>query len=90
MSAPERADVAAATAWTEHRLVFNHARLEDVIEEFARYNTRRLIVDDEQMKELHISGVYSSADPQSFVRFLSTQPGVAVVETGSEVLITRK
>lgn len=90
MSTRERADIAATMAWTEHRLVFNNTRLEDVIEEFARYNSRKLVVEDEQLKAMHISGVYSSSDPDSLVRFLRAQPGVVIGETDSQVRIMRR
>ncbi len=90
MSAPERADVAAATAWVQHRLVFDASRLSDVVDDFNRYNARQLVIGDRQLEDFHVSGVYSSTDPASLVRFLRSQPGIDVVETDEEVRITRK
>lgn len=89
-SAPRHANIAATTAWTEHRLVFDGSRLSDVIEDFNRYNTRQLIVEDRALNDFHISGVYASTDSGSLVRFLRAQPGIDVIETDQEVHIMRK
>jgi len=89
MAAPKRADIAAATAWTQHRLIFDASRLIDVIDDFNRYNARQLVIEDAELDDLHVSGVYSSTDPASLIRFLKEQPGVQVVESDSVVRIRR-
>jgi transmembrane sensor len=89
MTAPKRADVVAATAWTEQRLILEGSRLSDVVEDFNRFNSRRLIIEDSQLEDFHISGVYSSTDPASLIRFLREQPGIHVTETDTEVRIAR-
>jgi transmembrane sensor len=87
---PKRADVVATTAWTQHRLVFDGSRLSDVVDEFNRYNTRQIVIDDRQLEDFHISGVYSSTDPASLIRFLREQQGIEVFETDEGVRVTRK
>jgi transmembrane sensor len=89
MTAPRQADVAATTAWTQRRLVFDGSRLGDVVEDFNRYNRRPLIVEDPELQEFHISGVYSSTDPTSLVRFLRAQPGIQIIETDESIRIAR-
>jgi transmembrane sensor len=89
MAAPKRADLAAATAWTQHRLIFDASRLIDVIDDFNRYNARQLVIENAELNDLHVSGVYSSTDPASLIRFLKEQPGVQVVESDSVVRIRR-
>jgi len=90
MAAPKRANVAAATAWVQHRLIFEGSRLSDVVEDFNRYNTRQLIIEDPALQDIRVSGVYSSTDPASLIRFLRAQPGVEVNETEDDVRITRQ
>jgi transmembrane sensor len=87
---PPHADVQAATAWTEKKMVFDSTPLAEVADEFNRYNTRRLVVTDAQLAALGISGVYSSTDPASLLRFLRDLPNIAVVESPREIRITRK
>jgi transmembrane sensor len=90
MSIPERTNIAAATAWVQHRLIFDGSRLSDVVDDFNRYNARQLVIEDPALDDFHVSGVYSSTDPASLVRFLRSQPGIDVIETDKEVRVTRK
>jgi transmembrane sensor len=87
---PKRTNVASATAWTQHQLVFDGSPLSDVVDGFNRYNTRQIVIEDPQLQDFHVSGVYSSTDPGSLIRFLREQPGVRVVETDEDVRITRQ
>ncbi len=87
LAAPARADVAAATAWMERRLIFDGSRLSDVVQEFNRYNKRQLVIDGAKLADFHVSGVYSSTDPASLIRFLREQPGMKITEDGNEVRI---
>lgn len=84
------ADLAAATAWTRHDLVFTDAPLSEVAEEFNRYSTRRLVIADPQAGKLRISGVFSSADPTLLLRFLSKQSDIDVEEDGDAIRISRR
>jgi len=83
----EHANVARATAWTDHQIVFEGASLIDVAEEFNRYNRKRLVIDGSRLDMFHISGVFSSTDPESLIRFLRDRPGLRVVETVTEIRI---
>jgi transmembrane sensor len=84
-----KADVAAATAWVEQRLIFDATPLGDVADEFNRYNTRKLVIADPALRSVGISGVYSTADPASLVGFLRAQPDLHVTETDAEIRVTR-
>ena len=57
--------------WRERRLVFEALPLEQVIEEFNRYNDPPAVIDSESLKSLPISGVFRSDDLESFLQFLS-------------------
>jgi transmembrane sensor len=86
----ERPNIAAATAWTQHQLVFDGTPLADVLEEFSRYTTRRLVIDSPELAQLRISGQYTSSSPDSLLRFLRLQKGVVVTESGGETHIRRE
>lgn len=81
------ANVAAATAWTQRRLMFQKTTLAEVVHEFNRYNERPMRIDDQQIQEFLVSGTFSSTDPTSLLRFLREQPGMRVIETSHEVRI---
>jgi transmembrane sensor len=88
---PKRANVAAATAWTQRSLVFESTPLTEVAEEFNRYNTRRLLIKDPaEVADIHISGVFSSVDPALLLKFLRTQPELVVEETDREIRISKE
>ena len=86
-SAPRRADIPAATAWTHHRLVFEDATLSEVAEEFNRYSVRPMRVQLAGLESFHVSGTYSSANPDSLLRFMRAQPGIRVTVTDEEIRI---
>jgi transmembrane sensor len=88
-SAPAPANVEAATAWTQHRLIFSATPLNEVAEEFSRYSDRRLTIEGDSLDAFNVSGVFSTSDLPSFLRFLRAQPGVTVRETGKEIVISQ-
>lgn len=87
---PQPANISAATAWTEKRLVFDSAPLSEVTEEFNRYNTRPIVIRDRSLDAFGVFGVFSSSDPSSFVTFLRAQPEIAVSESDAEISINRR
>jgi transmembrane sensor len=86
----KRANVAAATAWTQRGLVFDSSSLTEVAEEFNRYNTRQLVIKDPDLADIHISGVFSSVEPALLLVFLRAQPELVVEETDTEIRISKK
>jgi transmembrane sensor len=82
-------NIASATAWRQRQLVFESASLAEVAEEFNRYNERQFVLDDDELVDFHISGVFSSTDPSSLIRFLRERPDLQVIETGSEIRVAR-
>jgi transmembrane sensor len=87
---PTRADTDAATAWVQKRLIFEETPLNEVAEEFNRYNRRPLAIDDAELQSLKISGVYSSTDPTSLINFLRSQSSINIIETENQVRIVRR
>nr|WP_298723446.1 FecR domain-containing protein [uncultured Steroidobacter sp.] len=85
-----QADVARAIAWTQKQLIFKAATLTEVAEEFNRYNQRQLIVQDPELYDFHISGVFASSDPGALLQFLRERAGVHVVESDDAIYLTRQ
>jgi transmembrane sensor len=82
-------NIEGATAWRQRQIVFESASLVDVAEEFNRYNQRQLVIEDTGPYDFHISGVFSSTDPDSLIRFLRERPGVHVTESPSEIRVSK-
>jgi transmembrane sensor len=85
-----RGTASMAIAWTRRKIVFSGASLAEVAEEFNRYSTRRLVVENPDEFDFRVSGVFSSADITSLVRFLHTRAEVAIEESDSQILIRKK
>jgi ferric-dicitrate binding protein FerR (iron transport regulator) len=87
---PTKADVATATAWTQRELVFDSTPLTEVAQEFNRYNVKQLIVNDADLRDFHVTGVFSSTDSASLLRFLRAQRGISVQESDTDIRISKK
>lgn len=87
---PHKAESAAAIAWTQRRLVFDGTSLPEAVEEFNRYNTRPLILQAEELDKLRISGIYSTADPVTLLRFLEVEFGLTVRQEPDRIVISRE
>ncbi len=87
---PHSADSAAATAWTQHKIILQRTPLSEVAVEFNRYNTRQLVITDPSLANTQITGVFSSTDPDSLLRFLRSLSGVDVQEGPAEIRIARR
>lgn len=59
-------------AWRENKLIFDTAPLRDVIADFNRYNETVLLVEDPELGDLAISGVFNPRDPVGFAKTLET------------------
>jgi transmembrane sensor len=86
---PKRANPAAATAWMQRRLLFDSTPLAEVVEEFNRYNHRRLVIDGAGLEDFHVSGAFSSTDLTPLLHFLRAQSGVRVTESEDRIRISR-
>jgi transmembrane sensor len=76
-------NLAEATAWTQHQLVFHHRPLGDVADEFNRYNVGRIEIRSPSLREQEVTGTFRSNDVASFVAVLAGIPGVQVIRDGS-------
>jgi transmembrane sensor len=65
-------------AWRQRRLVFSSERLADVAAEFNRFNADAIRIDDPELRDLRIGGVFNANDPASLVTFLEGLEGVTV------------
>lgn len=63
-------DTQKVTSWTERRLIFENTPVEAAAAEFARYNARRIRIEDAEIGARKINGVFDATDPASLVEFL--------------------
>jgi len=88
---PHSADLKAAIAWTEHRLVFEDATLSEVIAEFNRYSRQPFVIDDPALRNIRITASFDSSSTQTFAASLAAARDLRVTHQPSGVwLIERK
>lgn len=89
--APEHlANTAATTAWTHKQIILKSTPLKEVVAEFNRYNTKQLVITDPSIASVRISGVFSSASPESLLRGLDAVGKFKIQETADRVEISAK
>jgi transmembrane sensor len=86
---PAHPDVASATAWLRRKIVFDAASLSEVADEFNRYSPRQLVIENSALNTIRVSGVFSSTDIGSVIRFIRERPGLQVIETPSEIRVRK-
>lgn len=89
-SAPKSVDAQRATAWLRRQIVFEHQPLERVAAEFNRYTATPIEIVTPALRELQISGVFSTDDPDAFIAFLRSLDGVDVKVTPTRVVVAGK
>jgi transmembrane sensor len=87
---PEPANILAATAWIDRKLVFDATELSAVVEEFNRYNRQQLRIRDAELAKFHITGTYQATDAAQLIEFLRQRFGTITVQHGNEIEITTR
>jgi len=74
-------------AWRTHLVVFSGVPLREALVEMNRYSRKRIAVDDPEISQRRIVGVFSTADSQTFLSAVKATLGVEAVESGDTVLL---
>jgi transmembrane sensor len=84
---PTPVDVQQALAWQQRKIAFEQRPLGEVADEFNRYGSVPIEIDDAALRALPISGVFDAYDIDSFVAFLQTLDGVRVERTKTRIRV---
>ncbi|MGC4098127.1 MAG: FecR family protein [Nitrospira sp.] len=68
---PYNVDVAMATAWLHGRLVVTAARLDEVLKEVGRYYPGTIIIWNQELEHIRVTGTYNLNDPAKLLVTLS-------------------
>jgi transmembrane sensor len=82
--------LADALAWRRGVLVFRNTKLADVVREFNRYNTTRLVIADPSIADLKFSAAVKTDDYESFLQLVEVALNLRVDREGNDVLISRR
>jgi transmembrane sensor len=84
---PIPVDVQQTVAWLHQKIAFERRPLGEVAEEFNRYGSIPIEIDDAALRALPITGVFDANDVDSFVAFLQTLDGVRVERTNARIRV---
>lgn len=70
------AEVARRLAWQRGQISFEDVTLDYALQEFSRYGTVRVVIDDPAIASLKVVGLFSSSDPIGFARTVAVSLGL--------------
>ncbi|WP_019465400.1 FecR family protein [Dyella japonica] len=83
----EPAQIARTTAWLPADIRFQHETIGNVARRFNAYTSRPLVIENEDIAQERISGIFHADNPQAFAAYLATLPDVRVIEERDRVRI---
>ncbi|HEY3391854.1 MAG TPA: FecR domain-containing protein [Lacipirellulaceae bacterium] len=88
---PAPISVSDVSAWQQRRLVFTDNTLEEITEEFRRYNrTPRIHIEDEELRRRRLSGVFDADYPEALLLYLASDDAVVLDRQGEDLIIRRR
>ena len=66
----EAADIDSVTSWRTGKLVFDQSLLIDAVREFNRYSRNKIIIGDDRLNTLEVSGIFRVTASDDFVESL--------------------
>ncbi|TQV69870.1 DUF4974 domain-containing protein [Exilibacterium tricleocarpae] len=87
ISAAATVDLEQATAWQAGRLVFEDHSLAEVLEDLNRYSQTRILLGDDSLEAIKITGVFKTGDNQKVVQTLTTYFDIRVTSDNRGNLI---
>lgn len=76
-------------AWREDRIIFDGISLGEAVAQVNRYSQVPLLLQEQELMDLHVSGAFSTADVPVFVRSLEQGFGLHVERTNEAYLISK-
>lgn len=86
---PEVVEAREAVAWVHREMTFDQQPLALIVAEFNRYSVLPIRIEDTELAQLRISGVFNAYDSASFLQFLRSMPGVDVRTDATEIRVLR-
>jgi transmembrane sensor len=87
---PAAVDAQRTTAWLHRQIVFDHEPLEQVAAEFNRYALKPIKITAPELRDLEVSGIFSTDDTEEILAFLRSLEGVRVDVTATQIRVSQK
>ncbi len=87
VSAKQTADIDRITAWRTGWLEFDAATLAEVVAELNRYSPRKVVIGDDVLRDIRISGSFRIGNTDAVVRALEESFAIQAVASGRGVVL---
>jgi transmembrane sensor len=84
-----KADIEAATAWRQGKVIFRDRELAEAVHRLNRYSRTQVVIDDPALAQMRVSGVFESGDAQAFAEAMQAYLPVIVDNMNSSVIHLR-
>ena len=89
--AVHRAEAVRTTDLEDNKLIFENARVANVVAQFNRRNRVQIQISDDNLAARTVSGVFDANDPRSFVEFLTSVADVQNIDAGpGKIIVSRR
>jgi transmembrane sensor len=88
-AAPIAVDAHRTTSWLRRQIMFDHEPLSIVATEFNRYSSKPIEITTPALRDLEISGVFTTDDTVGFIAFLRSLERVHVEVTATRIRVSR-
>jgi transmembrane sensor len=85
-----KADIEAATAWRQGKVIFRDQTLAEAVRRLNRYSRQQVVVDDPTLSQMKVSGVFESGDAQAFVEAMQAYLPVVAASSQSTIHLKLK
>ena len=72
LSQARTVDVKRATSWQQGRLIFDNYTLREVVDELNRYSHKKIVLGDNALASMRVTGVFKSGDNRKAIQALKT------------------
>jgi len=79
----------SALSWRQGYLTFHETTLAEAVEEFNRYNARKLRIEDPKVAAIRISGTFRPTNEEAFVRLLQEGFSIDGQTTDESITLTQ-
>lgn len=84
-----KADIEAATAWRQGKVIFRDQTLAEAVHRLNRYSHTQVVIDDPALAQMRVSGVFGSGDAQAFAEAMQAYLPVIADSMNSSVIHLR-
>ena len=81
--------LAERLSWRKPKVEFSGVPLTDVVAVLNRHNSAQLVLDDPQIREVLLSGLFRADDTELFLSTLETGFGIAAERRGKQILLRK-